>query len=168
MADRSHLTNASKDARPRSRGSWLALLGFLTLLAGAVGGVFGTYLVSKVEKAVGEKSRLEEAPAVRTVAYDTNVRLTRLGTIVTNLAGPGDAWVRLEASVVLHKDALPNAEVAVAEARQDLVAYLRTVSASQIEGPSGLQHLREDLADRVALRTEGKVREFFIETLVVQ
>ena len=44
----------------------------------------------------------------------------------------------------------------------------RTVTLRQIEGASGLQHLREDLNERVALRTKGQVRELIVEMLVVQ
>lgn len=169
MADRSLATAASDAALKRSRGGWLALLGLLTLVAGAAGGLSGTFLVSKAEKAVEEKKKSEvEEPVARTVATDANVGLTSLGTIVTNLAGPGEVWIRLESAIVVRKDTLPADGVAVAEIRQDVLAYLRTLSVSQIESPSGLQHLREDLAERVALRTGGKVREFFIETLVVQ
>ncbi|MET3414894.1 flagellar basal body-associated FliL family protein [Methylobacterium sp. 1030] len=167
MADNS-LAIAPPERGLRAKGGWLALLALLSLPAAGVGGLFGTYLVAKVEKAVGERRRLEEEPVARPAAYGVDARLTKLGTIVTNLAGPGNVWIRLESSVVLRKDALPNPDVAVAEIRQDLVAYLRTVSVPQIEGPSGLQHLREDLAERVAMRTDRKVRELFIETLVVQ
>ena len=56
----------------------------------------------------------------------------------------------------------------VAEIRQDIVGYLRTLSVAQIEGPSGLSHLREDLTERVQIRSNGQIRTFFIETLVVQ
>ena len=48
------------------------------------------------------------------------------------------------------------------------LAYLRTLSMAQIEGASGLQHLREDLNERVAIRTKGAVRELIVESLVVQ
>ena len=48
------------------------------------------------------------------------------------------------------------------------MAYLRTLSLSRIQGASGLQHLREDLNERVVLRSKGLVRELIVETLVVQ
>jgi flagellar FliL protein len=48
------------------------------------------------------------------------------------------------------------------------MAYLRTLALSQIEGAGGLQALREDLAERVRLRSNGRARELVIETLVVQ
>jgi flagellar FliL protein len=45
---------------------------------------------------------------------------------------------------------------------------MRTLSEAQIGGASGLQHLREDLNERAAIRSGGLVRELIIQTLVVQ
>ncbi len=56
----------------------------------------------------------------------------------------------------------------MAEIKADIIAYLRTLSTAQIEGASGLQHLREDLNERVSLRTKGAIRELIVEALVVQ
>ena len=48
------------------------------------------------------------------------------------------------------------------------LAYLRTVTLKQLEGPVGLEAIRDDLNERAATRSDGKVREFVIRTLVVQ
>ena len=37
-----------------------------------------------------------------------------------------------------------------------------------MEGAAGLRNLREDLTERVAIRSKGVVRDIVIETLVVQ
>ena len=65
-------------------------------------------------------------------------------------------------------NAIANPEATAAELRQDVVAYLRTINLSQLEGPSALQHLREDLNERATLRTGGQVSELIIQSLVVQ
>jgi flagellar protein FliL len=49
-----------------------------------------------------------------------------------------------------------------------MLAYLRTLSLAQIQGPSGLLHLREDLNERVKMRSKGVVQELVLETLIVQ
>jgi flagellar FliL protein len=54
------------------------------------------------------------------------------------------------------------------EIRQDVLAYLRTLSLAQIQGPSGLLHLREDLNERVKLRSKGVIQELVLESLIVQ
>lgn len=150
------------------RGSWLVILTVLSLLAAGTGGAFGLYLVSKVEKAVDEKKKDEEGKKAPTLAYSGELTSKAILPVVTNLANGDDTWIRLESSIIFTNGALQNPDVAVAEIRQDILAYLRTLSVSQIQGASGLQHLREDLNERVALRTKGLVRELIVETLVVQ
>ncbi|WP_052763752.1 flagellar basal body-associated FliL family protein [Microvirga massiliensis] len=59
-------------------------------------------------------------------------------------------------------------DVWASEIRQDTLAYLRTVSLAQIQGPSGLLHLREDLNERVQIRSKGAVKELVIQALIVQ
>ena len=51
---------------------------------------------------------------------------------------------------------------------EDIVAFLRTVPLAQIEGANGFQHLREDLNDRARIRSEGRVREVIIQSLIVE
>jgi flagellar FliL protein len=52
--------------------------------------------------------------------------------------------------------------------RQDILSYIRTMSLAQIQGPSGLLHLREDLNERARLRSKGVIQELVLETLIVQ
>ena len=147
---------------------WILALALTSLVAIGTGGGLGLYLLSTVEKAVDGKKKDEEDKAVKVLKYTGDLALRSVGSVVTNLADTNDAWVRLESSVVFKTGAVPNPDVALAEIRSDIVAYLRTVSLKQIEGASGLMHLREDLNERVALRTKGQVRELIVEMLVVQ
>ena len=50
----------------------------------------------------------------------------------------------------------------------DILAFLRATSLMQLQGVAGLQNLREDLNERVAIRSGGSVKEIVIRTLVVQ
>ena len=147
---------------------WIGALALATLVAGGTGAGLGMYLVSSVEKSVDLKKREEADKAVKVLNYSGDLALRSVGSVVTNLAEPSDSWIRLESSVVFKTGALQNPDVTLAEIRADVIAYLRTLSMAQIEGPSGLQHLREDLNERVALRSKGSVREIIVETLVVQ
>jgi len=101
-------------------------------------------------------------------AFSPSARLRKLSPIVTNLASPPGTWIRVEASVVTDQLGEEEANVLVARVGEDVVSYLRTLSPAQIEGARGLQYLREDLNERAAIRSSGKVRELIIETLVVQ
>ena len=62
----------------------------------------------------------------------------------------------------------PQIEVLSAKIADDMLAYLRTLTLTQLQGASGLQHLREDLSERAAVRSEGHVKEVMIEMMVIQ
>ncbi len=91
-----------------------------------------------------------------------------LPPIVTNLGAPQDTWVRLEGSIIFDPKTLPHPEAVASQIGDDALAYLRTVSLHQLEGPIGLENIRQDLNERAATRSGGKVHAFVIRTLVVQ
>jgi flagellar protein FliL len=91
-----------------------------------------------------------------------------LPPIVTNLGAPPDTWVRLEGSIIFDPKTLSHPEAMAGQIGDDVLAYLRTVSLHQLEGPVGLENIRQDLNERAATRSGGKVRGFVIRTLVVQ
>ncbi|CAO4176328.1 flagellar basal body-associated FliL family protein [Methylorubrum populi] len=158
----------NKDGAKKGGKGWIAALALVTLIAVGTGGGLGVYLLGSVEKSVDLKKREEADKAVKVLNYTGDLSLRSVGSVVTNLTEPADTWVRIESSVVFKTGSLPHPDVTLAEIRADALAYLRTLSLAQIEGASGLQHLREDLNERVALRTKGAVRELIVETLVVQ
>ena len=112
----------------------------------------------------GEKSA--EKSAVATCGQGPN--LVDLPPIVTNIGSPTDVWVRVEASIVVDGKATPHPEVLAAEIATDALAYLRTLSVAQFQGPIGLENIRQDLADRAVVRSNGKVSELILKTLVLQ
>ena len=141
----------------------------VTLIAAGGGIGLGLRTQSTLERAIADKEATVQAqvPAA-TPKYTSDMVVKTIEPVITNLASPSDTWIRLETAMVFKTGGLPNPEVAAAEIRQDEVAYLRTINISQLEGPSALQHLREDLNERASLRTGGKVSEIVIQTLIVQ
>lgn len=150
----------------------------LTLVGAGGGWVVGGLLAPGVseaekEKAVaaeqagadgpGEGGAKDEAglPRVATAANGTVL----LEPITTNLAYPGESWVRLE--VALTFNGAPDAPLAET-IHQDILAYLKTVSLQQIQGPRGFQYLREDLQERVDLRSQGRVSKVLFRTFVIE
>jgi flagellar FliL protein len=92
-----------------------------------------------------------------------------LPSILTNLADqntkkPG---VRVDISLLLPKG-LPQEDEMVALLAQDIVAFLRTVTTTQIEGPTGFQMLREDLEDIARIRSQGKARGLVIRSFMIE
>lgn len=123
-------------------------------------------------KAAGEKREESAHGAGEAAAKDasaaTKMKLEELPPIVTNLASPDTGWVRLQAAIVYDSQAVQQPEILVSEVMADIVAFLRTTTLASIEGAEGLRRLHEDLTERAAIRSEGRIREFIIQALVVQ
>lgn len=102
--------------------------------------------------------------------HDLSLKLTvrELTPIVTNLAEPGNNWIRLQSAIVFNPDELPHPDKMIAELTSDITGYLRTLSLSNLEGADGLRRLQEELSERASIRSEGKIREYIVETMVVQ
>ena len=154
----------------RGRGHVLRIFGTffaLTVLAAAAGSLAGLHLGENV-RAMVEKRVAEEEPAIPNPDYAAGMTSHEVPPVVANLAAPSDVWIRIESSIIFSDAEIARPDILAAEIAEDMLAYLRTVSLVQIEGPSGFLHLREDLSDRVAIRSNGSVRELIIETMVVQ
>jgi flagellar FliL protein len=111
-----------------------------------------------------------DAPVIHAIAkvVPEGAIVKSLPAIVTNLAAPDRTWLRLEAAIIVEAAEAKQADLLAAQIGEDVVAFLRTVTLPQIQGPSGFQHLREDLAERVRVRSGGKVRELLIQTLIFE
>ena len=145
----------------------IAAFAVLTVVAAGAGTLLGFHLVGSVESAMKSKA-VDGQPPLPQPLYPAGTGLLKVPPVIANLASPQDVWVRVEASIILAQEGVASPEVLAGEIAEDILAYLRTVSLEQIEGPSGLLHLHEDLNDRVAIRSNDQVRELIIETLVVQ
>ena len=146
----------------------IAEIALVTIVAAAMGlGFAATQPAPAALSAQASAAGKEDKPAP-TLERPAAANLLELPPIITNLAAPSDTWIRLEASIVFDPREVPHPEVVGGEIAGDLLAYLRTVSVAQLEGPIGLQNLRQDLSERVAIRSAGKVSELVIRTLVVQ
>ena len=107
-------------------------------------------------------------PAEDPAGWADGATLVDLPPIVTNLGAPSDTWVRLEASIVMDANFAAKRDVIAGEIATDFLAYMRTVTLDQLEGPVGLQNLRHDLAERASTRSGAKVTEVILKTLVLQ
>jgi flagellar protein FliL len=145
-----------------ARRGLLIELAIVILLGACAGAAFETW---RPVPAAGLDKPVESSAAGPPVQPSTIVDLP---PIVTNLGAPQDTWIRLEGSIIFDPKALPHPEAVAGQIGDDILAYLRTVSLHQLEGPIGLENIRQDLNERAATRSGGKVRAFVIRTLVVQ
>jgi flagellar protein FliL len=149
---------ATKGSSRRS----LIELAIVILLGAGAGGAFETL---RPVAAPGSGKPVESSAAAPPAQPSTIVDLP---PIVTNLDAPQDTWVRFEGSIIFDPKALANSQAVAGQIGDDILAYLRTVSLQQLEGPVGLESIRQDLNERAAIRSGGKVRALVIRTLVVQ
>jgi flagellar FliL protein len=162
----------------------------LTLAAAAGGGVLGMMLADMVQapeptkteeakkpasegsekSAQGEGGHDEPKEEAEAASEEEPVHLVLkpLSPIIANLAAPAGTWIRIEASIVLDEETAKEGDILAAKTSEDILGFLRTVSLAQIEGASGYLHLREDLSDLVKFRSEGRVRDFIMQSMVVE
>jgi flagellar protein FliL len=158
----------AKAATEKKANGGISVLGILilTVIGVASGAFFGMQVPGLVSPSP-EKPHAA-GPVDPENAPPPNAVVKPLPPITTNLARPTSTWVRIESSIVINTDLGPDANVITAQMTEDIVAYLRTLTIDQVEGPSGFQHLREDLNDRVRVRSQGKVSEVIIQSLIIE
>ncbi|MGI9405711.1 MAG: flagellar basal body-associated FliL family protein [Hyphomicrobiaceae bacterium] len=98
---------------------------------------------------------------------DSGNRVT-LAPIITNLAAPSKAWIRLEVSILHISESDSGMDELIKQIQEDILGFLRTLKLSQIEGPSGFQHMKEDLNERVKIRSNGSFGKLLVHALLVE
>jgi flagellar FliL protein len=105
------------------------------------------------------------APAAGTA---TNSIITRVPPVIANLKLPEGMWVRLDTVIVSSQLDAQEAALLTSQFGQDTLQYMQTLSLNDLEGSQALTNLRQDLLERVQSRSNGRVKELIITSLVVQ
>lgn len=166
---------ASADAAEGKGGGGLIGFAIVTVLALALGAGFGFVLVNMqtapVEVVADAAAKGEDAetggPKTAVQSVDATAKLVAMTPIVVNLAQPQDAWIRIEASLLVQGMEF-GADILAGQVAEDFVAYLRTATLSQFEGPSGFQNLREDFIDRATIRDPEHIKDVIIHGVVIE
>jgi flagellar FliL protein len=168
------MTDASQTAEQPAKKKSSLVMTAAAVLGLTVVGVGGGWVVGKM---IVPSPVVEEAPAAGHGAAAAPgeagghggaapLSLVRpLEPIIANLAYPAESMVRLEVSLIFGE----NIDEAVAASIQDdILAYMRTMSLQQIQGPRGFGYLRDDLKERAKLRSQGKVTDLVFRTFIVE
>jgi flagellar protein FliL len=139
----------------------------LTVVGVAAGAALGLKFASSMGAPPEMAAKAEETKKPLS-PYGGDIEVRELPAIVTNLAVPPETRIRLQASIVFDRKAVSNANILAAEIGGDVLTFMRSSTLSQLQGASGLLHLREDLSERATIRSNGEVKEFIIEALVIQ
>lgn len=163
---------AAADEPAKSKGSPLIMtivgLLVLTVLGGGGGWVVGGMVAPRIKAATAAVQATAKAAGEgkKDAATEGQANgIVTLDPITTNLAYPSQNWIRLEIALVFKGP--PDAQLAQS-IHQDILSYVRTVSLQQIEGARGLQYLRDDIQERVDLRSEGRVSKVMFRTFVIE
>jgi flagellar protein FliL len=140
----------------------------VSLIAASAGAMLATLVPAAPPSLSSASAASTSGAASAPICATSTSNLMDLPPIVTNLNSPSDTWVRVEASIVFDAKTTPHPEIVAAEIVTDELAYLRTIGLTQLQGPIGLENIRQDLTDRAVTRSGGKVSEFVLRTLVVQ
>lgn len=145
----------------------IGILLMMTSAAIGMGWLSGGYLKGEAKPAeqVAADTVKPPAPAKEGGEPAAASTLVQLPTITANLAAPDTMWVRLEVSLVLDAPQPPELAERV---HQDLLAFVRTLRIHQIQGASAFRHLKTDLDERAAIRSDGHVKEVLIRTLLFE
>ena len=171
------MAEAEPQTAPKKKSSFMSILIewlLVTLIAGGAGAALTTLRPPPAAETADEAKpgkpadKKEEAKAEAAANCGPGPSLVDLPPIVTNLANPTDIWVRLEAAIVFDPKTLPHPDVVAAEIATDELAYLRTISVQELQGPIGLENIRQDLRDRALVRSNGKIIDLLLKTLVLQ
>jgi len=140
-----------------------------TLIAATAGGGLGLSIKGNLTDVLraSPSEPDEKAPSTPPNRRHERGSLKPLPVILTNLADQVRTGVRLEGHALL-RDASDDDPELVARIVQDVVALLRTMELRHLEGASGLSALREELAERARLRSDGRVSEILIQGLIVE
>jgi flagellar FliL protein len=146
-------------------------LAIVTAMAIGAGALLATLLAPppvKADATTQKEGASSKGAAANKECARPGMALVDLPPIVTNIGSPTDIWARVEAAIVIDGKNVEHPEILAGEIASDELAYLRTLNIAQIEGPIGLENVRQDLADRAYVRSNGKVSEFILKTLVLQ
>lgn len=118
----------------------------------------------EVEQAKDAEAKKKAEEGLARISTEAN-NVVQLEPITSNLAYPSENWVRLEVALLFNGP--PDVKVSE-DIHQDILAYIRTVSLQQIEGPRGFQYLKDDIQERVDLRSQGRVSKVMFRTFVIE
>lgn len=149
----------------------IAVVSALSLFAAGGGWVLGQMLApppaetaEEAKAGAGAHGSGSEEEGLARISTEQN-GVVQLEPITSNLSYPSENWVRLDVALLFN--GVPDVVMAE-QIHQDIVAYLRTVSLQQIQGPRGFQYLKDDIQERVDLRSEGRVTNVMFRTFVIE
>jgi len=116
----------------------------------------------------GEASQDQAATEEDEPIDPSDIGVTFLPPVVTNIADPQSVWVRLEGEITYRKSGEKKPDVLAPTVSEQIVNYLRTLKLSDLQGTDGIHFVSEDINNIVRSLNGGQVREVLITGLIVE
>ncbi len=170
--DKESLVEGEKPAKAAKPSIMAVILPVLLLSLIAAGGGFAVATVLGSQPAAvtqpAASGETGEHPATSGEHAGTGTIVRQLAPIITNLSSPKDTWIRLEVAIVINPEAQADQDMVAVRSSDQILTMLRTVSLSQIEGPSAFLHFKEDINDLLRENSDNKVSQVLISSMVVE
>ena len=162
------MAGKSTQKTDKPKGGLGGFIAVVLVLAG-VAAAGGFSLVKHAMQVASDKAVADGEAAKKQIAveYTGTMKTEILPPVITNLATP-DSWVRMEAILVYDGADGKLPSTLPAEITEDILALMRTLTLSHVAGPSGFLHLKGDIVERANQRSEGRVSDVLISTLVFE
>ncbi|WP_102830523.1 flagellar basal body-associated FliL family protein [Bartonella bovis] len=137
----------------------------LTVVAAASGWLLGIW----VSKEVTQSSNDFKEPVTKTSAslIMSDSHMIILPPILTNMAVSEKTWIRMEVALVVKPGENISPDM-IADISNDFLSFLHQMTIEQVKGPSGLMNLRADLFDRAKIRSDDKISNILISSMVIE
>lgn len=161
---------APPPAEPKKSGTGalIAALLLTTVIGGGGGAFLGMSQVETISAVATKRANVAQKADENALAWDKETTVARLTPIISNLAFPTGARLRLDTAMVFDVAAVEDVERMKAVVAEDVLAFVRTVALGELTGASAFDHLRDDLNERVRAVSAGSVTELLIEGMVLQ
>lgn len=132
------------------------------------GGAFG-YLVMPSAANTPEPSAapLERKSPPAAGRFPNDALAVDVSSIIAELETEPKMRIRLDVSIII-AHGTPETTTLRNEVKEDVIAYLKGLRASDIQGVRGFQNLREQLDDRARVRGRGAILGLLIGGLVLE
>jgi flagellar FliL protein len=97
-----------------------------------------------------------------------DLRTVAFPPVLTTLAEPKGKWIRLEGSILITADTEDLPEILAERSGEQILTYLRSLRLDQLEGPTSVLGVREDLTEMLRVLSKGQVKGLLIHGLVVE
>ena len=94
--------------------------------------------------------------------------VVRIEPIITNLSDSTAVWVRLEGSMLFGKEKVEKRDLVVAKISQHILAYLKTLKLSDLQGNGAVNAIAQDLNEIATTVSEGQSQGVLISGLVFE